>query len=291
MHGDDRVKQPNTFQIAMRRASQGLPKSVEVRMISDILSVTREGAVATVTLRRPDLGNALDIPLSKALLDASIECDEDASIRCVVLTGEGRHFCVGGDVAAFSGAGDQVGRLTKEITAYLHMAISRFARMEKPLITAINGPAAGAGLSLAVLGDIALAKPSAHFTVAYTAIGLTADAGMTYLLPRLIGLRKTQELMLTNARLTAEEAAAIGLITRVIEEIQWEEEVSKVASELSRSATKALGQTRRLLLQTYGDSFEGQMEAEARTIAEAAQSANGREGVAAFVAKRKPEFL
>ena len=122
------------------------------------LQVEREGAVTRLLLDRPAVGNAIDIPLARALMEAAIACDEDDSVRCVLLTGRGRLFCTGGDVAAFSAAGEQVPAFLKEITGYLHSALARFARMDKPMITAINGPAAGAGIGLALLGDIALAR-------------------------------------------------------------------------------------------------------------------------------------
>ncbi|HSX57388.1 MAG TPA: enoyl-CoA hydratase/isomerase family protein, partial [Sphingomonas sp.] len=128
----------------------------------------REGGVARITLNRPDVGNALDIPMARELLEAAIAVDEDDAVRCVVLTGAGKLFCAGGDVGAFAGAGDRLPGFLKEITASLHTAQQRFARMDKALVTAINGSVAGAGVGLAMLGDIALASPKASFTLAYT---------------------------------------------------------------------------------------------------------------------------
>lgn len=259
--------------------------------MSPILLLERAEGVGVITLNRPDAGNALDIPLARALLEASIEFDEDPSIRCVILGAAGRFFCVGGDVASFSAAGDRLSILTKEITAYLHMAVSRLARMEKPLITAINGPAAGAGLSLAMLGDLAIATPASHFTVAYSAIGLTPDVGMTYLLPRLVGLRRAQELIFTNRRVSAAAAAEMGLIHNVVDAQELDEATRSAAARIARGAAGALGRTRHLLLQSFGETLEGQLEAEARAIADAARSPNAREGVAAFVEKRQPRFV
>ena len=250
----------------------------------------RDGTVARLTLNRPQMGNAIDLPLAKALMEASIACDEDDGIRCVVLTGAGRMFCAGGDISGFKAAGDGVPALLKELTSYLHLAVSRFARMAKPLVTVINGPAAGAGFSLAVLGDIALAARSAHFTLAYTAIGLTPDGGATWLLPRLVGLKRAQELTLTNRRLTADEAAAMGLITRTVENEALDSEAATVAAQLSASATRALGRTRNLLLSSFGNGLEEQMELESRSIADSGRDAEGREGITAFLAKRKPDF-
>jgi 2-(1,2-epoxy-1,2-dihydrophenyl)acetyl-CoA isomerase len=162
--------------------------------------------------------------------------------------------------------------------------------MRKPLITAINGPAAGAGLSLAILGDIAIAARSAHFTLAYPAIGLSPDGGSTWLLPRLVGLRKAQELALCNRRITAEEAAAMGLITRSVADDALAADVTKTTNALIASATGALGRTRQLLLSSFGATLESQMEEEARAIAESGRSADGREGIAAFLAKRTAHF-
>jgi 2-(1,2-epoxy-1,2-dihydrophenyl)acetyl-CoA isomerase len=254
------------------------------------LRFERDGGIAKLTLDRPAVGNAIDVPMARALMEAAIVCDEDDSIRCVLLSGTGRLFCAGGDVGAFAAAGDAIPSLLKEITAYLHMAIARLARMSKPLVTAVNGPAAGAGLSLAILGDVALAARSAHFTLAHTAIGLSPDGGATWLLPRLVGLRRAQELVLTNKRVAADEAASMGLITRVVEDGDLADEAQAVASRLAAGATFALGKSRNLLLASFASSFESHMEAESRAIAEAGRSSQGREGIKAFLEKRKPNF-
>lgn len=257
---------------------------------SEMVLFERQGAVARLTLNRPEAANAIDLPLARALMEAANACGEDDSIRCVVLTGAGRLFCAGGDIAGFAAAGEKIPSLLKELTAYIHMAIIRFLRMPKPLITAVNGPAAGAGLSLAVMGDIVLASPAAHFTLAYSAIGFTPDGGASWMLPRLIGLRRTQELMLTNRRVGAEEAAAIGLVTRLTEADALADEAQALAVQLASSASRALGKTRNLILESFDTSLETHLEAEACAIAEASRSDEGREGVAAFIAKRKPNF-
>jgi 2-(1,2-epoxy-1,2-dihydrophenyl)acetyl-CoA isomerase len=259
-------------------------------MTTDLVLIERNGAVATLTLNCPGKGNSIDLPMAQALLDAAILCDEDAGIRCVVLTGAGRMFCVGGDVSSFAAAGDGLPALITQLTAVLHAAVSRLARMNKPLLTLINGPAAGAGLSLAALGDIALASTAAHFTMAYTAIGLSPDGGSTWLLPRLIGLRRTQELALTNRRLSADDAAAVGLVTRVVEAEALTAEGQALATTLAAGATGAFGRTRALLTGTFAATLEDQMAAETVAITESGRSAQGREGIAAFMEKRKPAF-
>lgn len=257
---------------------------------NDPVILERDGAVARITLNRPDKGNTIDVPLARGLLDAALACRQDDGIRCVLLTGNGRLFCGGGDVGCFAESLDNMPALLRDLTTPLHSAIGHLSRMDKPLITAINGPAAGAGLSLAVLGDVALASSSAHFSLAYPAIGLTADGGATWLLPRLIGLRKVQEMALTNRRFSADEAVAMGLVTRVVEGDKLAEEADALARQAASSATGALGAVRRLLLSSFGASLEEQMEAEASAIAQAGAGAEAREGITAFLEKRKPEF-
>lgn len=259
------------------------------------LLIERDGPVVRLVLNRPKAGNAINVEMAKALMDAAIECDEDPTVRCVVLTGAGRMFCVGGDVKLFSSAGDRIPHLLKELTSYLHSAVSRLARMQKPLVTVINGPAAGAGFSLALLGDIALASRDASFTLAYGKLGLSPDGGSTWLLPRLIGLRRAQELMLTDPTLTAQEAADLGLVTRVCDADDASEALSAQAAaltdKLSRGGVQAWGRTRDLLLSTYGASLESHLEAEARAIALAGRGAESREGIAAFVERRPADFI
>lgn len=259
-------------------------------MSSSPLLFERDGAVARLTLNRPDAANALDMPLGRALVEAAIECDSDASIRCVILTGAGRMFCAGGDVALMAAAGDKVGAVVGELASTLHMAMSRFARMNKPLITLINGPAAGAGYGLALSGDVVLAARSASFVAAYGSLGVTPDGGLTWLLPRLVGLRRAQEIVLANRKLDAAEAEAIGLITRAVDDADLAAEGTKLATRLAQGATSAIGRSRALLLQSFENGWETHLELESRGIAASIAAPEGREGVAAFLAKRKPDF-
>jgi 2-(1,2-epoxy-1,2-dihydrophenyl)acetyl-CoA isomerase len=254
------------------------------------LLLERDGAVARLTLNRPDAANALDMPLARALVDAAIECDGDPAIRCVVLTGAGRMFCAGGDVPLMAAAGDRVGATVGELAGTLHMAMSRFARMDKPLVTLVNGPAAGAGYGLALSGDVVLAARSAVFAAAYGALGVSPDGGLTWLLPRLVGLRRAQEIIISNRTVDAAEAEAIGMITRAVDDGELAAEGAKVAARLARSATGAIGRMRGLLLSSFENGWETHLELEARGIAAAVAGPEGREGVAAFLAKRKPDF-
>ncbi len=254
------------------------------------LSFERVGAVAKLTLNRPTAANAIDLSLSRELMQAAIECDEDESIRCVLLTGTGRFFCAGGDVRSFAAAGPSMSRLLKEITAHLHMALARLMRMDKPLVTAVNGVAAGAGFSLALLGDIVLCAANAQFTSAYSALGLSSDGGLSWTLPRLAGLRRAQELLITNRTLSADEALAWGLVTRIVDAESLSQEALQLAQELASGPTAAYGRLRNLLLRSTDSSFEAHLENESRALSELSRTEHGQEGISAFVSRRKPDF-
>jgi 2-(1,2-epoxy-1,2-dihydrophenyl)acetyl-CoA isomerase len=246
--------------------------------------------IAWLTLNRPHAGNAIDLPMARSLVEASILCETSAAIRCIVLTGAGRLFCSGGDVSLFASAGNDVSILLNELAGTLHAAQARFARTGKPMLVLVNGPAAGAGLSLALGGDVVLAARSAHFTAAYGGIGLTPDGGMSWLLPRLVGLRKAQEIILTNRRIKAEEAQAIGLVTRSVDDERLVEEGQATAGLLAAAALGAFRATRALLQESYSTDYESHLDREAGTIAAAGATEEFREGLAAFLAKRAPNF-
>jgi 2-(1,2-epoxy-1,2-dihydrophenyl)acetyl-CoA isomerase len=246
--------------------------------------------VAWLTLNRPETGNAIDLPMARALVEASILCESDTAIRCVAIVGAGRLFCAGGDVALFASAGDQASTFIAELAGTLHHALMRFARAGKPMLVLVNGPAAGAGLGLAIGGDLVLAVRSAHFTAAYGAIGLTPDGGLSWTLPRLVGMRKAQEIILTNRRIMADEAGAIGMITRVVDDSQLLEEGRVAAARLASFATGAFRAARSLLQESFSADYEAHLEREARTIAAAGATTEFREGLAAFFAKRPPDF-
>lgn len=253
---------------------------------------TIEDGVGKITLGAPDKGNPLSIELANGLLDAVQSFAEDASVRCVLLTGSGRFFCVGGDISAMLEAAEKVGEVIETLTTSLHAAVQTLLEMEKPLVTAVNGPVAGGGLGLALCGDIVLCGPKAHFSMAYTGIGFSPDGGSTWLLPRLVGLRLAQEMALTNRRLSSEEAAALGLVTRVVdgEDLDLQAEAVKVAAELARGPVGAYSATRRLLLDSHLADPASQMRREAASVKVQATGPEGREGLAAFVEKRPADF-
>ncbi|MEX2615172.1 MAG: enoyl-CoA hydratase-related protein [Alphaproteobacteria bacterium] len=259
-------------------------------MSYDTLLFEISGQVARITLNRPDAANSLNDDMARDLMLAAIRCDEDPAIRAVLLTGAGKMFSAGGDLKTFSRFGTETGARLKEITTCFHAAISRFTRMDAPLVIAVNGMAAGAGMSLAASGDLVLAARGARFTMAYTAAGLSPDGGSTWFLPRLIGLRRTQELMLTNRMLSAGEALEWGLVNRVVDDGALMKEAESLVEYLAGGATQALGMVKKMLVESFTNPLETQMELESRAIAEMARSDDGREGIAAFVGKRKPAF-
>ena len=258
--------------------------------MSSLLMEKGEDGVARLTLNRPGSGNALNLDLATALLEACIDCDEDPKVRAILLTGAGRLFCAGGDVASFAEAGETLPQLLKQITTKAHAAVTRLARAEKPVITALNGPVAGGGIGLALVGDIVLMAPEAHFTLAYTGLGLSPDCGASWFLPRLIGLRRTQEACLTNRRIGAEQAERIGLVTRTVETGTLATEAETIARQLASGATRGFGATKRLLLDGATQSLETLLDAESRSIAALSRTPDGREGIAAFSQRRAANF-
>ena len=250
----------------------------------------RTQGIARITLNRPDAGNAITMILATELCDVAQTVSTDPTIRCVVLNGAGRLFCVGGDVGEMAAAGDDAPQFLRELADTLHRAIIALATMAKPLVVLINGPAAGAGLSLAMLGDVVLATRSAHFTAAYTGIGLTPDGGMSWLLPRLVGLRRAQAMILLNRRVGADEAERINLVTQVVDDGTLELESQHVIEGLLAAPTAAIGAARGLLLAGSIAPFQDHLDHEAKTIAAAGGHRESREGVAAFLERRKPDF-
>jgi 2-(1,2-epoxy-1,2-dihydrophenyl)acetyl-CoA isomerase len=253
------------------------------------IALEQSGPIARITLNRADAANAMNDTMLRELADAARRCDHSAT-KVVVLTGAGRFFSAGGDLRAMASSSSTAGHYVKTMADDLHRAISTFARMDAVLITAVNGVAAGAGFSLAVTGDLVLAAESATFTMAYTAAGLSPDGSSSYYLPRLIGVRRTQELMLTNRRLSAGEALQWGLLTEVVDDAGLAARVDAVAQRIASGARRSASAVKKLVLMSFTSGLEEQMEWEGRLIAECADSADGTEGIDAFLQKRRPEF-
>jgi 2-(1,2-epoxy-1,2-dihydrophenyl)acetyl-CoA isomerase len=247
--------------------------------------------IAWITFNRPASYNAMNRQMMMELAEVANYCATEASVRAAVLTGMGdKAFCAGGDVAGFHATQGQIAHGVYEGTMYLHAAASRFAWMRAPLIAAVNGVAAGAGLSAMAFCDLAIAADTATFTSAYTKIGFSPDGSSTWFLPRLIGQRRAMEMYLTNRTLTATEALEWGLINRVVPAGDLMAEVGKLAAQLAAGPTGTYGAVKKLMRMSANDSLESQMELESRTLAEMAGSADAREGISAFVEKRRPVF-
>jgi 2-(1,2-epoxy-1,2-dihydrophenyl)acetyl-CoA isomerase len=255
------------------------------------LSFAVEDGIATITLNRPTEANALSLRMSQDLHTVANHCDATPSIRAVILTATGKMFCAGGDVVSFAKAGDGVNELMRNMTTFLHGAIARFQRMNAPLIVAVNGTAAGAGLSIMLAGDIVIAASSAKFTMAYTAIGVSPDGSSSFFLPRVVGTLKAKEMMLLNPRYDAEQAKAMGLVTEVVPDGEVLARAQAIARQLANGPTQAYGVVKRLLTDTFSNGLETQMEAETRGIANLTRDTHdAREGITAFSEKRTPRF-
>ena len=246
--------------------------------------------LAIIRLNRPNSYNSLNAKMAKELLEISYECDANKKIRAIILTGEGdRAFCAGGDLKSFHETGN-VAKHLKMVTHDLHGAITRFSRMNSPLIVAVNGVAAGAGLSFVGFADLAIAKSSATFVSAYTKAGLTPDGSSSYYLPRIIGIRKYLELVMTNKVLSSEEALSWGLLNYIYDDKSFWNETVKLADNLSKGPTLAYGKTKRLIHNSLNSTLETQMELETKMISESAETIDGQNGIQAFLKKEKPKF-
>jgi 2-(1,2-epoxy-1,2-dihydrophenyl)acetyl-CoA isomerase len=250
------------------------------------VETTREGGVLTITLNRPDVLNAFNADLHRAL-GAALKDARAEDVRVVVITGAGRGFCVGQDLTEFrEAAGDIAGRLRGSY----HPNILAIRALEKPVVAAVNGPAAGAGLSLACACDVRLASDEATFVPAFINIGLVPDSGSTYLVRRLLGTARAFEWMSSGRRLTAAEAHAWGLVSEVVEADRLEARTAELADELAALPTRGIALTKRLFDHAEHTTLEEQLELEAQLQAAATRTHDFAEGVAAFLEKREPRF-
>ncbi len=256
------------------------------------LRVERDGAVAVLTLDRPDVLNAFDEALTGVLGEALRDTAADARVRCVVLTGAGRAFSAGQDLrdrATAIESGDEL-RLGDELRRRYHPAIEAIRSMRKPVIAAVNGVAAGAGFGLAVSCDIRVAAASAGFRAAWGKVGLVPDAGSAFFLPRLVGWGRAVDIVLSGRTVGADEALAIGLVTRVWGDVEFSSAWRRLARELSEGATEAFALTKEGLNAAWERDFGSFLELEASLQDRAGRTADYAEGVRAFLAKRPPRF-
>jgi 2-(1,2-epoxy-1,2-dihydrophenyl)acetyl-CoA isomerase len=254
------------------------------------LDISSDG-VALLTLDRPDAGNSINPQMAAELRTVALTLGHDPSVRAVLVQSFGRVFCGGGDLGAFAGqdAAD-LGAYVDSLTIDLHAALARFAKMDAPVVAAVAGSAGGAGMSLVAACDLVIAGQSAKFTMGYTKAGLVPDGTSSFFLARTVGLRRAAELVLTNRVLSAAEAQEWGLVNRVVPDDAVREEALTLARSLAAGPTKTFGLAKRVLYEGAASSLEDAMEREARSIAAAAGTRDAGEGIAAFVAKRPPQF-
>ncbi|MGH8784658.1 MAG: enoyl-CoA hydratase-related protein [Cupriavidus necator] len=256
-------------------------------MTASVLYQASEG-VATLTLNRPDVLNAMNGDLMRELREGVERAAGDASVRAVLITGAGRGFCAGADLAARGKDGiTDSGTLLRE---RYHPIIMTLRQMPKPVVTAVNGVAAGAGMSLALAGDVVLAARSASFLQAFSKIGLVPDAGSTYFVPRYAGEMRARALAILAEKIDAEEAQRIGLVWKVHADDALQDEAGKLARHLATMPTMAYGMIKEALNQSFDNDLAAQLEVEATLQSRASRSDDCKEGVAAFMEKRKPQF-
>src|SRR6266542_2793789 len=267
-----------------RRTHPSRERSERVRTVSEV-ETSRDGAVLTITLNRPDVLNALNTAAHKAF-GTALKDARDLEVRAVVVTGAGRGFCVGQDLTEFQAAGDVAERLRETY----HPNIRAIRELEKPVIAAVKGVAAGAGLSLACACDIRIAADSASFVPAFVNIGLVPDSGGSYFIVRLLGPARAFEWMSSGRKLTAAEAHAWGLVSEVVEADALVERAAELAAQLADLPTRGIGMTKRLFDAAPTASLEDQLEREAQLQSAATKTQDFRAGVAAFLEKRAPNF-
>ena len=255
-----------------------------------IIELEKHDTIARVTLNRPEAFNAFNFELVSQLAARMTELAGDSGVRGVVLTGKGKAFCAGGDLKWALNHPNGPAAAFHTLAAQFHLAAVEIRRMKKPVIAAINGVAAGGGFSLALACDFRVMDESAVLNQAYTSAGLCINGGGTFTLPRLVGYARALEIAAFDKPITSATALDWGLVTRVASQGQALDEATAMAAELSRRSLNSFALTKKLITDAYSTPFETQIEIERAALEACADHADGREGLAAFVEKRKPEF-
>lgn len=248
-----------------------------------------ENKIATLTLNRPEVFNSFNREMALLLQDELDACEKNPEVRAIIITGSGKAFCAGQDLKEVTSPELNPG-FKKILEEHYNPIISRIRKIEKPIIGAINGVAAGAGANIALACDVVVASENASFIQAFSKIGLVPDSAGTFFLPRLIGFQKASALMMLGDKVSAVEAEKLGMVYKVVTPENFKEEVNNIASILANMPTKALGLTKRLLNNSMQNSLEEQLNFESKLQIESAQSEDYAEGVDAFINKRKPNF-
>lgn len=250
----------------------------------------KEGAVAVISLNRPDVLNALSMEMAELLCKVCWEVEADASIRAVLVKGEGKGFQAGGDIASFHREFDRIGAHAGQMIDTYHVAVKTLVRMPKPVLGQLHGAVAGAGMSLAMNLDLAIAGEGAMFTLAYANLGTSPDGGSTFFLPRLVGRRRAMEIALLSDRFDAARALELGLVNRVVPDDQLANEAMALATKLASGPTQAYARTKELIDRSFENDLATQLEAERINFVASTATADFKEGVEAFVGKRRPKF-
>lgn len=258
-------------------------------MSNNSIELKIENNIAWLTLNRPDVFNSFNREMALRLQNQLDACQADAGVRAIVITGNGKAFCAGQDLKEVTTPELNPG-FKKILEEHYNPIITRIRSIEKPVIAAVNGVAAGAGANIALACDIVVASASASFIQAFSKIGLIPDSAGTFFLPRLIGLQKATALMMLGEKILAKDAEKLGMIYKTYPAEDFNSEVAALAEKLSKMPTKALGLTKRLLNESLTNDLTAQLEMESKLQIEAAQSDDYAEGVNAFVEKRKPIF-
>lgn len=243
--------------------------------------------IARITLANPASYNAVDREVTQALRAAAVQCEVTPGLRCVLLSAEGKQFSVGGDLREFVRERAQIQSHIREMTIDFHAAIAILNRLPVPLVAAVNGLAAGGGVSLVCMTDLAIASRSSKFNFAYTRSGLTPDGGATYFLPRLVGPQRAFDILATNPTLSAETAQRMGLIARVVDDASFDTEVEQLVTQLAAMPSDAVGRLKGLLRQSLRNSLAEQLELEGSAIAALAATPETLATLDAFLAKDK----
>lgn len=254
---------------------------------SQPIHIEQQQGVATITFNRPSALNAINVPMAQALLQAVQQLTQDASVRCIVLRGEGRAFMAGGDLAALQANPEQA---AQDLIAPLHMAVTLLASGNAPVIAQVQGAAAGAGLSLMLHADMVLAAEGTQFNMAYTKLGASCDVGASWTLPRLVGLRHALEIALLSEPLNTEQALRLGLINRVLPIADLPSAVMRLAKQLANGPTQAYGQIRRLMRVSFDQDLHTQLNAEAQAFLQCTRTADFSCGINAFFNKSPAAF-
>lgn len=257
--------------------------------MSNSILLKIENKIAFITLNRPDVFNSFNREMALSLQQVLENCKDDTNVRAIVITGNGKAFCAGQDLKEVTDPDLNPG-FRKILEEHYNPIIQKIRTIEKPIIAAVNGVAAGAGANIALACDIVLASENASFIQAFSKIGLIPDSAGTFFLPRLIGFQKASALMMLGDKVSAVEAEKLGMIYKVFAPENFLEEVNKLAETLAEMPTKAIGLTKRLLNQSMTNNLDQQLALESDLQIEASSSNDYREGVSAFVEKRKPQF-